>query len=65
MSLWKHNTHIGDPDVIQREQHGRNFGFRTAFKEDLQASVAELVYGEPLRIPGELPTPSQQPHQLQ
>jgi hypothetical protein len=29
-------------------------GMRTAFKEDLQASVAELVYGEPLRIPGEL-----------
>jgi hypothetical protein len=30
----------------------------TTFKEDLQASVAELVYGEPLRIPGELLTPS-------
>jgi hypothetical protein len=29
-------------------------GLGTAFKEDLQASVAELVYGEPLRIPGEL-----------
>ena len=29
-------------------------GMHTAFKEDLQASVAELVYGEPLRIPGEL-----------
>ena len=29
-------------------------GLRTAFKEDLQASVAELVYGEPLRIPGEM-----------
>jgi cleavage and polyadenylation specificity factor subunit 1 len=27
-------------------------------KEDLQASVAELVYGEPLRIPGELLTPT-------
>jgi hypothetical protein len=27
---------------------------RTAFKEDLQASVAELVYGEPLQMPGEL-----------
>jgi hypothetical protein len=27
---------------------------RTAFKENLQASVAQLVYGEPLRIPGEL-----------
>ena len=29
-------------------------GMRTSFKEDLQASVAELVYREPLRIPGEL-----------
>jgi cleavage and polyadenylation specificity factor subunit 1 len=29
-------------------------GMRTAFREDLQASVAELVYGEPLRILGEL-----------
>jgi len=28
-------------------------GMRTAFKEDLQASVAELVYGLPLRILGE------------
>jgi hypothetical protein len=27
---------------------------RMAFKEGSQASVAELVYGEPLRIPGEL-----------
>jgi cleavage and polyadenylation specificity factor subunit 1 len=26
-------------------------GIRTAYKEDLQASVAELVYDEPLRIP--------------
>jgi hypothetical protein len=33
-------------------------GIRTAFKEDLQASVVELVYGEPLRIPGELLTPT-------
>jgi hypothetical protein len=29
-------------------------GIRTAYKEDLQSSSAELVYGEPLRIPGEL-----------
>jgi len=29
-------------------------GIRTAYKEDLQASAADLVYGEPLRIPGEL-----------
>jgi cleavage and polyadenylation specificity factor subunit 1 len=36
-------------------------GIRTAFREDLQASVAELVYGEPLRIPGKLLTPSTNP----
>ncbi|XP_059046725.1 uncharacterized protein LOC131842210 [Achroia grisella] len=28
-------------------------GIRSAFKEDLNASSAELVYGEPLRLPGE------------
>jgi transposase InsO family protein len=28
-------------------------GVRTAFKDDLQSSSAELVYGEPLRLPGE------------
>lgn len=28
-------------------------GIRSAFKEDLQASSAELVYGESLRLPGE------------
>jgi hypothetical protein len=33
-------------------------GIHMAFKEDLQASVAELMYGEPLRIPGELLTPT-------
>ena len=33
-------------------------GMRTAFKEDLQASVAELVSGEPLCIPGEILTGS-------
>jgi hypothetical protein len=31
---------------------------RTAFKEDIKASVAELVYGEPLRIPRDLLTPT-------
>jgi hypothetical protein len=36
-------------------------GIRTAFKEDLQASVAEFVYGVPLRIPGELLTPTAEP----
>jgi cleavage and polyadenylation specificity factor subunit 1 len=36
-------------------------GIRTAFTEDLQASVAKLVYGEPLRIPRELLTPSANP----
>ncbi|CAG9101291.1 unnamed protein product [Plutella xylostella] len=28
-------------------------GIRSAFKEDLQASSAELLYGEPLRLPGQ------------
>ena len=27
-------------------------GIRTTFKEDLQASVGELVYGKPLQITG-------------
>ena len=33
-------------------------GIRTVYKEDLQSSAAELVYGEPLRIPGELLVPT-------
>jgi hypothetical protein len=33
-------------------------GVRSAFKEDLQASSAELVYGEPLRLPGEFFDPA-------
>jgi hypothetical protein len=33
-------------------------GIRTSFKADLQASVAEIVYGKPLRIPVELLTPT-------
>lgn len=28
-------------------------GIRTSFKDDLQCSSAELVYGEPLRLPGD------------
>lgn len=28
-------------------------GIRSAYKEDLHASSAELIYGEPLRLPGE------------
>ncbi|XP_045446576.1 uncharacterized protein LOC123654735 [Melitaea cinxia] len=28
-------------------------GIRSSYKEDLQSSSAELVYGEPLRLPGE------------
>jgi hypothetical protein len=36
-------------------------GIRTSFKEDLQVSVAELVYGEPLRIPGKLLAPAADP----
>lgn len=33
-------------------------GIRSAFKEDLQTSSAELLYGEPLRLPGEFFDPS-------
>jgi hypothetical protein len=33
-------------------------GIRSAFKEDLQTSSAELVFGEPLRLPGEFFSPS-------
>jgi hypothetical protein len=33
-------------------------GISTAYKEDLQSSAAELVYGESLRVPGELLVPS-------
>lgn len=29
-------------------------GMRSAFKEDLKATAAEMLYGEPLRLPGEL-----------
>jgi hypothetical protein len=29
-------------------------GIRNAYKEDLQSSAAELVYGEPLRVPFDL-----------
>ncbi|XP_063994836.1 uncharacterized protein LOC135172612 [Diachasmimorpha longicaudata] len=32
-------------------------GIRAAWKEDLQASAAELAYGEPLRLPGEFLAP--------
>lgn len=33
-------------------------GVRSAYKEELQTSSAELVYGEPLRLPGEFFQPS-------
>ncbi|KAL0861284.1 hypothetical protein ABMA27_008845 [Loxostege sticticalis] len=33
-------------------------GIRSAWKDDIQASAAELVYGEPLRLPGEFFTPT-------
>jgi hypothetical protein len=36
-------------------------GVRTSYKPDLQASVAELMYGEPLWILGELLTPNDRP----
>jgi hypothetical protein len=33
-------------------------GLRTAYKENLQLSAADLVYGEPLRVPVELLFPA-------
>jgi hypothetical protein len=33
-------------------------GIRTAYKEDLQSSTAELIYDEPLRVPCELMVPA-------
>ena len=36
-------------------------GIHTAFKGDLQASVAELVYGEHSSMPGKLLTPVTDP----
>jgi cleavage and polyadenylation specificity factor subunit 1 len=36
-------------------------GIRSSFKPDLEASSAELVYGETLRIPGEFLTPTTPP----
>jgi len=33
-------------------------GICTAYKEDLQSSTAELIYGEPLCVPGELLVPA-------
>ncbi|KAG7307845.1 hypothetical protein JYU34_006448 [Plutella xylostella] len=35
-------------------------GIRSSLKEDLGFSSAELLYGEPLRLPGELLTPSEE-----
>lgn len=33
-------------------------GIRSSWKDDVQASSAELVYGEPLRLPGQFLSPS-------
>lgn len=33
-------------------------GLRTAFKQDIGCSAAQLVYGAPLRLPGELIIPA-------
>ncbi|XP_057333561.1 uncharacterized protein LOC130672821 [Microplitis mediator] len=39
---------------------------RAAWKDDIQTTPAELVYGEPIRLPGELLTPSNKttPHDI-
>lgn len=33
-------------------------GIRSAFKDDLKTTAAELMYGEPLRLPGEMISPA-------
>ncbi|GFQ79249.1 retrovirus-related Pol polyprotein from transposon 412 [Trichonephila clavata] len=35
-------------------------GFRATWKEDLQATTAEMIYGAPIRLPGEFLCPSKQ-----
>ncbi|XP_018333877.1 uncharacterized protein LOC108742987 [Agrilus planipennis] len=37
-------------------------GIRAAWKDDLRSTIAEMVYGEPLRLPGEFLTTSQEPN---
>ncbi|XP_053592962.1 uncharacterized protein LOC128667329 [Microplitis demolitor] len=41
-------------------------GLRAAWRDDMQMTPAELVYGEPIRLPGELLTPSNKttPHHI-
>lgn len=39
-------------------------GIRTALKEDLKCSAAEMLYGQPLRIPGELFVPISAPNNI-
>ncbi|XP_052128576.1 uncharacterized protein LOC127750579 [Frankliniella occidentalis] len=40
-------------------------GIRSAFRPDLNASSAELVYGQPLRLPGEMIAPSNSPERYE
>lgn len=40
-------------------------GMRTAYKEDLRASAAEIMYGETLRLPGELLVPAPGPEKVE
>ncbi|GFU32266.1 integrase catalytic domain-containing protein [Nephila pilipes] len=35
-------------------------GFRATWKEDLQATTVEMIYGAPIRLPGEFLCPSKQ-----
>ena len=39
-------------------------GVRTALKDDLKCSAAEMLYGQPLRIPGELFVPTSAPNDM-
>lgn len=40
-------------------------GLRNVYREDLTTSPAELVYGEPLRLPGTLLSSPQEPHHFE
>jgi hypothetical protein len=55
------SRHVPRRPTLDRSTSPRPPGIRTSFRADLQASVDELVYVEPLRIPGELLTPNGTP----
>jgi hypothetical protein len=58
---WKRATSSSSRPNIEQALPLVLLGIHTSSKADLQASVAELVYGEPLRIPGKVLTPTARP----